>query len=792
AGAVYVDHAGAGLYPVSVPRRFADDLAGNLYGNPHSNNPAAMRTAHAVDSIRQQVLRSIFDVTDNATLSEYSVIFVANATAGFKLVSEVLPWLNLDGEGDAGRFVYMRESHTSVVGMRAVALANGAKSASETCDSTVEAYLRGDSNEFDGPCVFAYPAQCNFSGNRFPLTWPVQLRSRNPSIVTVLDAAGMVSTDRLSLADPSTAPDFTIVSFYKIFGFPTGLGAVVVRHACPLIQSDRINKTYFGGGTVTAVAHDAPWQFFRKSLPARFEDGTINFLDIIALGHSIEARDTVFGGILHIASHVKAVRKYAINQLSSIKHPNGLNAVVFHCETDSSADSGPIINFSLQREDGSPIGYAEVERLASLHNIHLRAGGHCNPGAMSRWLGITSEFTAKHHQAGHICGDDVDFVDGKQTGSVRISFGASSSYEDVEAVVGLITAFFVNVASTPEAIQSSSSIKQQSQQYEVERVVIYPIKSCAGQDVSTNENGWPVTSTGLLHLDREWMLVAAETGQYLSMKRYPAMTLIQPTIVFSPNSTPHTLPQPLELHVDAPGMPHLVVDIANSETALTGTRVCGDSIDVDRYTDGTIHDWFSEFLGVSCMLVRQRPQSRECRLNEQRSSSSESKVTAAETTTATATATATTAVAACPISLSLANEAPMLLVNKDSADQVNSWIHSKDYDSGIDNINDTKVSIDAYRANLIVKSTSSISSASSTAQPQPFVEDTWQTITLVRGTSRLDITVLGQCRRCNMICVDPTTATVSREPYATLAKHRRVNNRVVFGVHVAVADSSLS
>jgi selenocysteine lyase/cysteine desulfurase len=50
------------------------------------------------------------------------------------------------------------------------------------------------------------------------------------NMYTILDAAAYVMTAQLDLTNASTAPDFTVLSFYKIFGFPD-LGAVVVRKA---------------------------------------------------------------------------------------------------------------------------------------------------------------------------------------------------------------------------------------------------------------------------------------------------------------------------------------------------------------------------------------------------------------------------------------------------------------------------------------------------------------------------------------------------------------------------------
>lgn len=47
------------------------------------------------------------------------------------------------------------------------------------------------------------------------------------------------------------------LSFYKIFGYPTGLGALLVRRDSLQI----LRKGYFGGGAVSASVADA--DFFR-------------------------------------------------------------------------------------------------------------------------------------------------------------------------------------------------------------------------------------------------------------------------------------------------------------------------------------------------------------------------------------------------------------------------------------------------------------------------------------------------------------------------------------------------
>lgn len=48
-------------------------------------------------------------------------------------------------------------------------------------------------------------------------------------------------------------------------------------------------------------------------------------------------------------------------------------------------------------------------------------------------------------QAGHVCGDDVDLIDGRPTGSIRISFGYCSTFSDAETFLRFIRECFLHV-----------------------------------------------------------------------------------------------------------------------------------------------------------------------------------------------------------------------------------------------------------------------------------------------------------------------------------------------------------
>ena len=73
---------------------------------------------------------------------------------------------------------------------------------------------------------------------------------KKQKVFVLLDAAKFAATSPLDL-NVLTNVDFVSISFYKIFGFPTGLGALIVKNKSAHILGKC--KKYFGGGTVSVV-----------------------------------------------------------------------------------------------------------------------------------------------------------------------------------------------------------------------------------------------------------------------------------------------------------------------------------------------------------------------------------------------------------------------------------------------------------------------------------------------------------------------------------------------------------
>ena len=158
-GTVYLDYTGGSLYAVSQVEEHMRMLRDGVFGNPHSSNPTSSAATAMVERARSAVLRYF-----RAPESEYECIFTPNASGAIRLVGEAYPF---------DRFLATADNHNSVNGLREFARAKGSATAYvpvQAPDLRV-ARLVDHLDEADGPSLFAYPAQSNFSGVKHPLEW---------------------------------------------------------------------------------------------------------------------------------------------------------------------------------------------------------------------------------------------------------------------------------------------------------------------------------------------------------------------------------------------------------------------------------------------------------------------------------------------------------------------------------------------------------------------------------------------------------------------------------------------
>lgn len=437
--ATYLDHSGATLYPASFIDQTALILKTQLLGNPHSGSPSSMLATKHVDDVRREIL-TLF----NAGESEWDVVFVANSTAAIKLVADAFNGAVGKKKGRGFIYRYHRDAHTSLVGVRELAREWELFEKDEDVESWLVEKRKKGKNSWGlsclgqlttpkpiPPALFAYPAQSNLTGRRLPLQWAYKARNAH-GYFTLLDAAALLMTKPLDLRNPATSPDYVSCSFYKIFGMPD-LGALIVKRgpAADILRK----REYFGGGTVSTLLAGTDHHSLKLGHPHEsLEDGTVPFHSILMLGVAIKRHKELYGGFEKIGKCTSALAWGLYQFLSSLRHSNGAKVVEFYSTPEflDSIRQGPILSFNLKGPHGGYIGFLEVEKRAAAENIHIRVGGNCNPGGVQWHCGFKeSELKRMFMMGEKACGDNVDLVDGRPVGVVRVSLGAMSTWDDV-------------------------------------------------------------------------------------------------------------------------------------------------------------------------------------------------------------------------------------------------------------------------------------------------------------------------------------------------------------------------
>ncbi|XP_033624449.1 molybdenum cofactor sulfurase-like [Asterias rubens] len=897
-GDTYLDHAGATVYAQSQLEALQRDLLENVYGNPHSPCASSRLSTDTIEQVRYRILQHfntssdhhsvIFTAGCTASLKLLAESFdwasknskkVQNQTSNSPTESQHSGASQLHPEtaslnpintnppsgslpsqnpacGRPGLFCYLMDNHTSVVGMREIARMKGAdvqcvayqdiqkvfKNSPDQTSKLPEPAKASDDAQNSSclqdkqksrNCLFAYPAQSNFSGAKYHLV-DADFESLPFSSVgldrwaVLLDAASLVGTSPLNLGQCKA--DFVSISFYKIFGFPTGIGALIVRNDAARL----LHKTYFGGGTVQAYLARSQFHAPKQSISDRFEDGTLPFLDIIALKHGFDTLERLAGSMSTISDHTFCLARYVHHRLVSYQHSNSAAVAKLYCRGnfESSYDQGPIVNFNLLRSTGDYVGYAQVERLASLHGIHLRTGCFCNTGACQEHVGLKDEEIIVNFQAGHVCGDEMDLINGRPTGSVRISFGYMSTLADAETFLNFIAECFVEkahrlieaksiVSPSERNFSTKFDVKQSNLEansfktkgveedltaavyqdatlsqvcetgltqvqetsepdsryvvglngFEAEirpppggkvltNIYLYPVKSCSAFEVSE----WEIGHSGLMY-DRHWMVVNSN-GVCLSLKREERLSLIKPSIDLKNKC--------LWLHYQGCSSISVPLDVSTEAGQTMSknhaqSKVCADRVKTLDCGEA-VAKWLSSALGKDCRLLQQHPDfERNCRLK---------------------------GIAQCDApsnqSLSLVNTAPFTLLCRPSAQALLSTIRERystidtqpitnSLQHPIDSSEPIRANyplrkdeggwsnvcieelIGRFRGNLVIDGW------------EAFDEDEWEKIQIGDHT----FPVAGMCIRCQMVCVDPNTATRGKEPLLTLSSLR--GKKIPFG-----------
>ncbi|KZS21851.1 Molybdenum cofactor sulfurase [Daphnia magna] len=763
---LYLDHAGSTLYSKSLIEHSLAELTQNCFGNPHSRNTPSRLTTDLIDQTRIELL-NFFQADPN----QYTLLFTSGATDSLRLVAESFQFSSMSSHSyDCGSFIYLKESHTSVIGMREYFKRNVPCYALPSDDISTYFNLESHSGIHEkvhikdnlassvyqekkveteiakesektlatANSLFVFPAQCNFSGFKYPLELISYSQQGGLSDISrdlclnkellnkkekskkvwfcLLDAASYVGTNQLDLS--VWQPDMVAISFYKMFGYPTGLGALIVHQRANHV----LQKKYVGGGTVEIVSSSRDFHVARHVLQEKFENGTVNFLSILALRHGMRELKNLVLTMDNVSIHTFRLGQLLYVSLCQLKHANGKSLVKIysHTEFTDRQRQGAIVTFNLMAESGDYIGYAYVEKILSLYDVHVRTGCFCNPAACQRFLELSEEDLCSHYMSGHKCGDENDLIHGRPTGAVRVSFGYMSQRKDVIQFLTILRQCFLQDNVAPRkgtAEKLLEPVRQNRTYFELIGIHVYPIKSCGGFSPKT----WPISKSGLLY-DRHWVIVN-DAGIALTQKREPKLCMIRPSIDLERNK--------LILQYYGTEL-SISMDINDHHTTLDGNhgmnlrKICGKIMHLDD-CESAVNQWLSEVIG--------RPALKLLRCSI--------------------------------LDSSLVNTSSFLLLNYSSVNSLKEQLKNTDFE-----LSSTEEYLTRFRGNFVVEGANA------------FEEDGWEKVKI----GPYIFQNVGACFRCQMVCIDQNTAIRSREALTVLANTR--GKKMPFGICLEMCSNA--
>ena len=446
---VYLDYMGAAL----APNRLIQDHA-QMMMNPHSPSNLSMVSTSLENATRQAVLEFF-----HANRNEYEVIWTANASGALRLVGESYPF---SVQGSA--FLYAPDCHNSVNGIYRFATKGKAEtggfrfldqhSLNYDFASFAQKIEQMGGRNGTGNKLLAFPGECNASGLKHNVRRYVEY-SHEHGWDVLLDAAAMAPTNSIDMTSIGK-PEFLTVSFSKICGYPAGMGCLVAKRSA----LKKLSRPWFCGGTVryTGVSPRTILHLPHDSdRHENYEEGTIHFQATAAVAAGLGYMLAI--GMAQLERHVKYFSALTEMRLNLLKWDNGAPLVYIpssSCRDDTRVHSLPVVFLT---QNGKLLHHTIVESVLAAQGIIVRGGTFGNPGSTQQLMIDHAEdigtgweeFIDKHvtllESEGRL---DEMVTSSASLGFVRISFGAPTNTQDIDALIKCLR---------EEILQKKSEIK---------------------------------------------------------------------------------------------------------------------------------------------------------------------------------------------------------------------------------------------------------------------------------------------------------------------------------------------
>jgi selenocysteine lyase/cysteine desulfurase len=150
-------------------------------------------------------------------------------------------------------------------------------------------------------------------------------------------------------------------------------------------------------------------ELFGRSLPPVPRRRLVRFIDLI--------------GVETIHDHVRRLTRRLLETLDSLRHPTGARTAIVYGPRDVDR-RGATVAFNFFHPDGRVVGERYVDRVARRHNISLKTGCFCNPGAGKVAFTIARETLAGGEFGEGMALDDyVRAIGLPSGGAIRASLG---------------------------------------------------------------------------------------------------------------------------------------------------------------------------------------------------------------------------------------------------------------------------------------------------------------------------------------------------------------------------------
>jgi len=340
---VYLDSAATSQRPKVVI-----DALKNFYEKENANIHRGIYTLSEEATKNYELVREKIADFINADTDE--IIFTKNATEGFNLLSNTIKELIPNGKNEI--VLTDMEHHSNLLPWQNFAKRYNFKLKFIPLTKNYELdYDKAKEIINKKTAIISFTFVSNVLGTINDANKLISLANAQNAL-TIIDASQAIQHFKINVKKLNC--DFLVFSSHKMMG-PTGVGVLYGKKKL----LEKMPPFLVGGGTIDSVDYE---NAVYLEPPRKFEAGTPNFAEVIALGNSIDYLKHI--SFDKIQKYEAELFEYALEKLHKIK-----NIKIYNPGKNKSA---PVISFNIQ-----DIHPHDIAHILNDKNIAIRAGHHC-------------------------------------------------------------------------------------------------------------------------------------------------------------------------------------------------------------------------------------------------------------------------------------------------------------------------------------------------------------------------------------------------------------------------------